>query len=254
MPPKREQLESQLALNQAQLQDARLDLGKTRLTTPFACRIAEKHVEGKEYVAPGSRIAVADSIDRAEVVAQVSLDQLQPLVEGGQPVSEFHDTDARQVVKRLGLSAVVRVRSGSLELGWPAEVALLSPDIDAQTRTVGVIVAVDEPYAQARIAERPVLVKGMFCEVELSGRARRGLAIPRAALHKDHVYVVNDENRLENRPVKLEYAQRSFVVVAEGLAEGERVVLSDLQPAIEGMLLAPQLDGAAEASLEAEIR
>jgi RND family efflux transporter MFP subunit len=254
MPAKREQLESQRALNQAQLEDARIDLGKTRLTTPFACRIAEKYVERKEYVPPGTRIAVADSIDRAEVTAQLSLDQLYPLIERGQPVSELRDADVRQVVRRLGLSAVVRVRSGSLALSWPAEVALLSPAVDAQTRTVGVIVAVDEPYAQARIGERPALVKGMFCEVELSGRARPGLVIPRAALHQDRVYVVNAEDRLESRPVKLEYAQRNFVVVAEGLSDGEHVVLSDLQPAIDGMLLAPQPDGAAEASLEAEIR
>lgn len=254
MPAKRDQLESQRALNEAQLEDARLDLGKTRLTTPFACRIGEKFVEGKEYVPPGARIAVADSIDRAEVAAQVSLDQLYAVVEHGEEVNELRDLDIREVVKRLGLSAEVRVESGSLALSWPAEVALLSPAIDAQTRTVGVIVAVDEPYAQARLGKRPALVKGMFCEVEIRGRARPRLVIPRAALHEDRVYVVNAENRLESRLVTPEYAQRNFVVVAKGLAEGERVVLSDLQPAIDGMLLAPEPDGAAKAALEAEIR
>lgn len=254
MPAKRDQLESQRALNEAQLEDARLDLGKTRLTTPFACRIAQKYVEGKEYVPPGTRIAVADSIDRAEVSAQVSLDQLHAVVERGEAVNELRDLDIRDVVKRLGLSAEVRVESGSLALSWPAEVALLSPAIDAQTRTVGVIVAVDEPYAQARLGERPALVKGMFCEVEIRGRARPGLVIPRTALHEDRVYVVNAENRLESRLVTVEYAQRNYVVVAEGLAEGERVVLSDLQPAIDGMLLAPEPDSAARAALVAEIR
>jgi hypothetical protein len=166
----------------------------------------------------------------------------------------LRDTDARQAVQRLGLSATVRLQSGSLEVSWPAEVTLLSPGVDAQTRTMGVIVAVDEPYAQARLGERPALVKGTFVQVELRGRARPGLVIPRAALHEDRVYVVDAEDRLESRLVKLEYAQQNFVVVAEGLAAGEIVVLSDLQPAIDGMLLDPRPDAAAKAALEQEIR
>jgi hypothetical protein len=130
----------------------------------------------------------------------------------------------------------------------------MSPGLDAQTRTMGVIVAVDEPYAQARLGERPALVKGTFCEVELRGRPRPGLVIPRAALHDDRVYVVNAEGRLESRLVELEYLQQDFAVVAEGLADGEVVVLSDLQPAIDGMLLDPRPDDAAKAALEQEIR
>jgi hypothetical protein len=46
--------------------------------------------------------------------------------------------------------------------------------------------------------------------------------------------------------------QSDFVIVEDGLAGGERVVVSDLIPAIEGMLLAPRLDKALGEALAAQ--
>ena len=45
--------------------------------------------------------------------------------------------------------------------------------------------------------------------------------------------------------------QPAFLAVGSGLAAGERIVVSDLFPAIEGMLLEPVGDAAALAALEA---
>ena len=60
------------------------------------------------------------------------------------------------------------------------------------------------------------------------------------------------EDRLAFRPVVLGPTQSDFVVVREGLEGGERVVVSDLVPAIEGMLLAPRLDEVLEKALAAQ--
>ena len=66
----------------------------------------------------------------------------------------------------LGLSATVRLPEFSL--GWEARFARMSDTIDPQTRTVGVIVEVDDPYEGVRPGVRPPLVKEMFVEVEIS--------------------------------------------------------------------------------------
>ena len=80
----------------------------------------------------------------------------------------------------------------------------------------------------------------MFCEVELRGAPHTGqLVVPRNAVYDGHVYVLDAENRLRRRPVGVRSIQGSAAWLEDGLEEGERVVVSDPTPAIEGMLIKP---------------
>jgi multidrug efflux pump subunit AcrA (membrane-fusion protein) len=126
----------------------------------------------------------------------------------------------------------------------------MSPTIDPQTRTVGAIVEVDEPYRQAQPGIRPPLVKELFVEVEFMGKQRPDrLVIPRTAVHDERVYLVDDDNRLKIQPVKVGLIQPEFVEIQQGVAAGNRVVISDLLPAIDGMLLDPYEDEATQLRL-----
>jgi len=42
--------------------------------------------------------------------------------------------------------------------------------------------------------------------------------------------------------LEVDFSQSNFVVVKNGLKKGEQVIISDLIPAIDGMLLKPVLD------------
>ncbi len=68
--------------------------------------------------------------------------------------------------------------------------------------------------------------------------------------------MVTVENRLERRGVDVAFLQTNFASIKTGLKAGERVVISDLIPAVEGMLLDPVMDDAAARALidEAEGR
>jgi multidrug efflux pump subunit AcrA (membrane-fusion protein) len=140
------------------------------------------------------------------------------------------------------------MHAGDEALEWPARFDRVREEIDLQTRTVRFVVAVDEPYANVVPGRRPPLAPGMFCDVELRGEPRpKRLVIPRVALHDGHVYLVDSDNRLERRRVEVDYAQGAIVSVTAGIAEGERVVISDPTPAIVGMLVEPLLDAEAHA-------
>ena len=129
----------------------------------------------------------------------------------------------------------------------------MSDTVDPRTRTVGVIVAVDNPYRQAIAGERPPLVKNMYVEVEVRGRPRPGaVVIPRGALYGREVRIADTENRLRIREVEVDFIQTNFVVVASGLEAGERVVVTDLPFAADGMRLAPVDDEEARAALVSE--
>ena len=246
IPVERRLLQAQRARFQAQLEQARLDLAHTAIRMPFDGRIAEMNIERTEYIRQGDVLVVADSIDTAEVEAQVPITRMRGLIKPQKSLPV--EIGPGVVEKVLGLKATVRLQDLNVE--WEGRVNRVSDTIDPQTRTVGVIVEVDEPYRQAQPGIRPPLVKGMFVEVELRGKPRSDvLIIPRSALHGGLTYVVHRESRLAMRKVEIGLIQPGFAVIKTGLQAGERVVISDLIPAIEGMALDPVLDQDALAQL-----
>jgi multidrug efflux pump subunit AcrA (membrane-fusion protein) len=146
----------------------------------------------------------------------------------------------------------VRLRLGELTAEWQGRFTRLREQLDPRTRTLGVVVAVDDPYQNMIPGQRPPLFDGMFCEVELRGRAESRIVVPRVALHNQHVYLVDESNRLVRREVKIAFPQSTFVAIEEGLTEGETLVVSDPTPAVEGMLVEPVLDELLQASLAAD--
>ena len=147
----------------------------------------------------------------------------------------------------------MRLRAGNDVIEWPARFARISDTIDPKTRTIGAIVAVDGAYALATPGRRPPLTKGMFVEIEIRTRPREAtIVVPRASLHGGNVYVVDSKNRLEIRPVTIGLLQGDLAVIDKGIEPGTRLVVSDLIPAIGGMLLAPQPDAAVLTRLKAD--
>jgi len=251
VPARRRVLEAELDRFRAQLEQARLDLERTVVRVPFDARIAEVNVEITQYVREGEVMAVADGMAVAEIEAQVPIGSMRQIIPVREPLSIA--LAAERLPEILALEARVYLRDIPAE--WAARFARMSDTIDPRSRTIGVIVEVDEPYRKARPGVRPPLVKGMFVEVELEGPPREGaLVVPRAALHEGRLYVVGEGERLVVREVEVDLVQPELVGIAGGLEPGERVVLSDLAPAIEGMLLEAVADDDALARLLAAAR
>ena len=258
IPAERRVMEASLALNRSQLMEAETDLARTEIRLPFDARIAELNAEEDQFVAAGQTMAVGDSIDVAEVTAQMSIDRLVPLVSGELDLSTVTARQMSDLPRRWDIQARVRLRIGELEASWSGRLDRVSDTVDPQTRTIGLIIAVEEPYRQAVPGVRPPLTKNMFVEVEVSGPPREGvMVVPRVAVHRapdgrQVVHLAGPDGRLEFRPVALGPAQDDFVVVDSGLSAGDRVVVSDLIPAIEGMLVTPSVDAALSDRLLAE--
>ena len=250
IPAERRVLEASIALQEAELEEARLDLERTTIRMPFDGRIAEANVEPTQFVGVGQVLAVADGIDVAEIDAQFPVGHLAPLVRADVDISTLPAGELSGVPNRFGLEAAVRLRTQGIAAAWDARFDRIGEGMDPQTRTMGVIVAVDEPYRKAIPGKRPPLVKDMFVEVELRGRPWEGaIVVPRIATHRNDdgetvLYLADRAGRLEIRPVKLGPVQGDLAVVEAGLEPGEQVVVSDLTPAIAGMRLDARLDTA----------
>ena len=67
----------------AQLETARRNLSRTTIVAPFTCRIAAVNVELAQFAAKGQILVEADSLDVAEVIAQVPIGRALTLLPPG---------------------------------------------------------------------------------------------------------------------------------------------------------------------------
>jgi hydrogenase maturation factor len=77
--------------------------------------------------------------------------------------------------------------------------------------------------------------------------------VPRAAVHDGKVYVANSEDRLNIRQVEPGLTQSGSGHHSQRHQPGDRVLVSDLLPAIEGMKLRVRRDEQLEAELTSRL-
>ena len=242
---------TQRHLLQARIDQVRLDIERTAIRAPFDLRLAKVKVELAQYVPVGSSLLEGDSLDRVEVVAQVPLGAMRRLFLG-RALEQAPALGTETMRAELGaIGARVELELGDIVAEWEGRLERISDALDADTRTVGVVVSVDRPYDQVIPGYRPPLAKGMFVKAVLHGRPRAGsLLVPRSAVRNGTVLIADADDRLRRRPVTVLFSQAGVSVIGDGLAAGDRVLVSDPIPAVEGMALRPELDTAlAEALL-----
>ena len=254
IPTQRRVQEEQIAVSRAAAETARLNLARTTLTLPFDARVASVAVEAGRFLKSGEIAATLDATAVAEVEAQVPVAELRDLLRLAAPDAAAYTADPAamtEVLQGLRLTADLRLNLGDEVLTWPGHVARVSDTIDARTGTLGVIVEVAGAYAGAVPGDRPPLTKGMFVEVEISGRPVAGIVVPRDAMSAGQVWLAGADDRLVAAPVDTLFTEDDLVLVGAGLAPGDRVVVSDIAVPFAGLKLAPVEDTALAARLEA---
>jgi len=252
-PVKQKALEQAKRKNEVRLETAQLNLARTTIKAPFNARVARVSVEIDKYVAAGSSIGELDGIEAADIDVQISpanMAGFANLAFPGQLDTDEGVLRARRSLDRL--SARVHVGSVGDAATWSARVKRVSDTVDPDTRSVGLIVTVDKPYDTIRPGVRPPLVKGMFTEVELSAPAVADrIILPRNAVQNGKVKTVTDDNRLALVDVQVGYHFDDIVVLDSALPAGTKVIVSDVSPVINGMLLKPVEDETVQERLTA---
>ncbi|MDF1613869.1 efflux RND transporter periplasmic adaptor subunit [Desulfurivibrio dismutans] len=255
LPSRRDTLGAQMARAQARLEQARQDLADTRFVAPYDLRLGEVEVELHHYAAAGQRLFSADSIEAAEIETHIPLPMLRRLM--GSVVRPTPPEDTLDIGQRLDFSAIeAQVRlAGFDDIRWPARVTRVTSGLDPTTRAARVVVTVKAPYAGVAPPDRPALQPGMYVQVRLNAMSRESqLVIPATAVHAGEVYRVTDDDRLERVAVTVAFEQHDLAVITEGLSPGDRVIVDDPVPALDGMALEPRRDTALERRLQALAR
>ncbi|WP_456434365.1 efflux RND transporter periplasmic adaptor subunit [Thermosulfuriphilus sp.] len=216
---------AKLVAARARIQQARLDLARTEIRAPFDGLVLKAQVDLGQYVRPGEILAEIYASQEVEIGVSLSLEELRWIKVPG-----------LNVPFGQGSKATVFVKPFAEKVSWPAEVVRVAAQADEKTRLLTVFVRVKGPFDR-----RPPLLPGLFAEVRFKGRSLKGAFIlPRRALHYAEdgdwmVYVVDDKGILHLREVEVARIEPERVVITKGLASGEKVVVSRLSGAVEGM-------------------
>ncbi len=218
-----------LAAADAGLQQAQLELERTKVQAPFNCIVRSESVETGQYVKSGSSVAVIAGTDSVEIAAPLALEELRWLDIPGQP----------RVGK--GSPAVVTIRVGQDAYQWNGHIIRSQQEVDEKTRMVKVVIGVKDPYKLSGANQKYPLAINSFVEVSLKGKTiSGGISIPKAAFREDStVWVMDTEKKLRIKNITPVRIEREQVIVAEGLEHGDMVVITNLSGAAEGMKLRP---------------
>ena len=189
----------------------------------------ERLVDVGEFVSRGGPLARMYATDYAEVRIPIPDDQIAHL---DLPLFEYTDAE-----RAPGPEARLRTRFGGKDLEWKGSIVRTEGEIDPKSRMVTAVARVDDPYGRGAGLSRPPLSVGLFLEVEIMGRSVSGVVeIPRSALRgRDTVYVIGADGRLEFREVEVQKAGIETIVIRSGLEDGDRICLSPLDVATDGL-------------------
>lgn len=235
MPDEKRVAEALIKVNNAKVDEAKRALEKTIITLPYDLRIAQVDIEQDQVVNQQQTMVTAHGIDVMEVEAQLSIHDMQTLAAS---LGEFaRDESGIPQPDMTFIQAYIELSSGNLSASWPAKVARVSETVDANQATAGVILEIEQDYRELNPTSLPPLVNGMFVRAYIEGQANPNWVIPERALHGGKIYLMDEQNRLRIVPVTVLFRRDNQVVIDGKLSHGQKLIVNDLLPAIEGMLL-----------------
>jgi RND family efflux transporter MFP subunit len=206
---------------EAAVEKAARDLDRTKLRAPYHCRVAATYTDLGSYVMAGARLADLYSAGAFEVRVPVTLEELAYL-------------DQENII---GAKVLARVDLAGAQRRWHGTVVRSEDLVDRETMTVYLVVRIepDDDAGQYRLPP-----SGLFVEAEIQGRKmEQVIRIPRSALQSDNtLLIVNAGNKLGITPVKLARTMHKSVLVAGGLKDGTKVIISPMETPVPGMQLA----------------
>lgn len=226
--PQLAQARASLAAANAQLQEARLGLERTRISAPFAGRVRTKSVDVGQFVSPGTPLGEVFGTEAVQIRLPLTDNELSML---NIPVA-FQATEDNPG-PNVRVSAVLAGQSRE----WDARLVRTDSSIDTQTRVLYAIAQVDDPYGAAAEAGGSPLPVGLFVDAEIEGReVANAYVLPRSALRgSDSVYVAQEGGTLGIRNVSVITSDPDRLVISGGVTADDMVVTSPIRAASDGM-------------------
>ena len=250
--PQRETLNATVASAMADLQTAQRNIAQTTFVAPFNGRVTEQDASPSQFVRIGDTLVTLEDISASEVVGAFQPIDLGKLIRSSRlditATRNFAvmSIDSFDVIRQLGLTSKVRLLSDPNDFEWNATLVRTEGAIDTDTGALGIVVRIDNPTRPDTSSRTPPINNGTFVEVILYGpEIENAILLDRNAIRRSpdgshFVYIVDQSSRLSKASIEIGAIFGSRALVNDGLAVGDQVILSTVQPAIIGTLLFAQ--------------
>jgi len=216
-------------MDQAALDNAKLNLDFTTIRAPISGRI------GKRLVDTGNLVHAADGTPLAEIVQNHPITALFTVPQGA-----LAEIRAQMQMGAVGVEALSTDDRRTLSKG---SLTLIGNQVDTTSGTIELKASFDNGD--------DALWPGQLVEARLTLEHRRDVvAIPNTAIAASPegkmVFVVDANHKVSVRKVKIGPSSEGKSVVESGLAAGERVVVEKLDLLVPGLAVQPEAEAAAD--------
>ncbi len=242
------QAKAQYEATVAELEAVKLQKARTTIRAPFDGRVRLAALNVGQYVRPGQQMGSIYAVDVAEVRLPLSDRQLS-LVD---VPMRFQDS-----IEKVLPEVILTDEYAGRTYSWKGKVVRAEGGLDERNRLLYVVAQVRDPYApDPNQPGRPELVAGSFVEATIDGREFSNVyQVPRKALRNGtQLWVVDDNDRLVEKEVAIIYKAKDHIYVSSGLENGDKVVLSQMDIAVEGMQVRTQVQEDFEPEIESKAK
>ena len=222
--PLKEQYEAQHDMAEVMLRQARLDLERSSIVAPFDDWVLERSIEKGQHVNSGQLLG--------SIYRDAAFD-----IEARIPVRDLKWLPA-DINRGGGLLAEVVLTNAEKSYVWKGRVVRIKAQMEEKTRTLPVVVEVEERLPTESDRSYFSLRPGMFVTVKINGkRISRAYTLPRHVIYPGDVVYTFLDNRLKIKPVHILRNFKDSVIVDKGLSDGDLIIKTPLSAATEDMLV-----------------
>ena len=220
--PQKEQLIAARDMAEVMYEQAKLDLERSGIDAAFDGWVLEKAIEIGQHVTVGQQLGSIYRSGKLDIEVRIPAKEFKWF-----PAGLGQDTE---------VAADVLYENAGQNYTWSGHVARVMAMMDERTRTLPMVIEVDETATDEQKTNYFRLRPGMFVTIKIKGKEiQEAFVVPRYVVYPgDVVYTVKD-NHLRIKEVNILRSYKDLVIINGGLTEGELIVKTPLSSVKDGM-------------------
>lgn len=234
---RRDAIKGELASAEAELAEARLNLGYCDVIAPIDGRITKNYVDAGNLVGRGEPTLLAQLVQATPAFVSIDASEAQVLaVRRDRERAGAGDTSELGQISPGVWRPCELALADETEFNVKGQVDYVDPQMNTQTGTLGVRTKYENADEK--------LIPGLFARVRFPMAISKAMLVPEAALLSDqqgrYAFVVNENDEVEAKRVKIGVLDGTMRVVEEGLEPEEQVIVLGVLKARAGAKVTPK--------------
>ena len=227
--PQLKQTEALMEVAKAQVNSAKKKLNKTEIVAPYTGRIQSSNIDIGTTIVPGQPLGAMYTSSEIEVTLSVKDNDLQFL---SIPMDGRKLNPSEQA--KVSIKSFYKGRNQT----WEGKLERVDGVIDPITRMINLIAVFKNDFIET---DKPSLPIGLFVEAQIDGIILKNVfRVPVNAISENNeVFIIDKNNQLQSRSILVLKKYNEFVIAKDNLKAGERLVITKLSTASNGITVNP---------------